>query len=123
MKTITFNKDGGPLTVEVTSGFAQPGSYHLQLWNMNPSQVVMMQRGDFTSDDTFTLPSPTASNDGRVLQAFVLLTILKHKKYLVSLKISQDGQEVGTVDEPESGPGTTNSTSLFFNLVATLKAA
>ena len=124
MKTITFNKEGGPLVAEVTSGYAQPGSYQLQLFEAGRNQVVMSEKGNFVNDakDTYTLPSPTASNDGRLLQAFIILTILDPNKYLLTLKVSQDGQEVGSVVVPEGGPGESDSHSLFFNLMATLQA-
>ena len=124
MKTIEFNKDGGPLVAEVTSGFAQPGSYQLQLWEAGLNQVVMSERGNFINDDddAYAMPTPTESNDGRILQSFIILTILDPKQYFVSLKVSQDGQELDSVDVPEDGSGETDSHTLFFNLLATLKA-
>ena len=121
METITFNKDGGSLVVEITSGFAQPGSYRLKLWETDRNQVVMKEQGNFINDDddAYTLPPPTASNDGRLLQATVILTILDPKKYFISVTVSQDGQEVGAV----KAEGKTDEHSLFFNLMATLKTA
>lgn len=124
MKTISFDKNGGPLVAEVTSGFAQPGSYRLQVWEKGLNQVVMKEQGNFINDDddAFTLPAPVALNDGRIVQAFIILTIIDPPKYFVSLKISQDGQALGSVDVPEDGSGQTDSHTLFFNLIATLEA-
>jgi hypothetical protein len=106
------------------SGFAQPGSYQLQLWEAGRNQVVMNQRGNFINDadDAYTLPDPVALHDGRILQTFIILTILDPQKYFVSLKVTQDGQVLGSVDVPAEGPGKTDSHTLFFNLMITLKA-
>jgi len=120
MQTITFNKEGGPIIAEVTSGFAQPGAYGLKLWEKGVNQVVMRQEGNFINDDddAYPLPEPNELNDGRLIQSVVSLTILPPiNEYNVTLKISQDGKELGSV----SVSNKTSEQSVILNLFATLK--
>lgn len=126
METITFNTEGGPLVAEVSSGFAQPGFYVLQLWNAGVNQVVMREQGNFINDDddAYTLPTPNELNDGRVIQAVVTLTILPladsgDPQYNVTLTLSQDGAELGKV----SVSNTTTQHTVLVNVFATLQQA
>ena len=120
MQTITFNKEGGPIIAEVTSGFAQPGAYGLKLWEKGLNQVVMRQEGNFINadDDSYPLPEPNEHNDGRIIQSVFSLTILPPiTQYNVTLKISQDGKELGSVSVEKQ----TSQPSVILNLFATLK--
>ena len=116
MKTIEFNKDGGPLIAEVTAGFAQQGTYVLRLLEKDLSRKMLVS-GDFKNndDDTYTLPSPASSNDGRILHCMIILTIFDPPKYHVSLKVFQDGLELDSVDDPEVGSGETDQERLLQN--------
>ena len=120
MQTIMFNKKGGPIIADVTSGFAQLGAYELKLWENGKNQVVMRQEGNFINNaaDAYPLPQPNELNDGRIIQSVVSLTILPPiTQYNVMLKILQDGKELVSV----SVANQTSQPSVILNLFATLK--
>lgn len=121
MQSITFNTNGGPISVTLSAGQAQTGSYEFRLWEANSNQIVMQKQGNFLNDedDTYQLPTPNAQNDGRLIQAVIVIAILPPiNAYSASMTVAQDGKTIGEV--PISG--TTDQPSVILNLYATLTA-
>ena len=120
IKTAVFDKDKGPIVAEVTSGFAQPGSYTLLLWEANQNKVIMEEKGNFINpdDDFYNLPTPNEVNDGRIVECISTIAITPPlNEYLVTLKISQDGVVLGL----DSATGTSNSPTVTVDLYVLLK--
>jgi hypothetical protein len=46
MKVARFDPAGGPLFATITSGFAQPGSYELLLWEAPPAGRLLQSDAD-----------------------------------------------------------------------------
>ena len=98
MNHASFNENGGPVVAEIRSGFAQPGSYTLLLWEADANVVVMRKDGNFinSADDAYPLPTPNQHNDGRIVQGVATLVITPPiSDYSVALIISQDGNVLG----------------------------
>ncbi len=115
MKTVRFNPSGGPLSAEVRSGHAQPGSYLLRLWAADDNTILLSKEGNFinTADDEYGLPDPPEANDRRIVQAFAVLALTPPVgDYSVDLVIHQDGAELGR----EAASGQSENTSLPVNL-------
>ena len=121
MTTATFSRDGGPVKATVASGFAQEGSYTRLLWEANANTVVLNQSGNFINadDDTYALPTPNASNDGRIAEALVTIVLAPPLlQYDVSLTLTQDGKELGVQRHTGSGNAFDTVTSdLYVQLV------
>ncbi len=119
MDVANFNPTGGPITATISSGFAQPGSYTLFLWEAHANRVVFAARGNFinTDDDTYKLPLPNSQNQDRIVEAIVTVAITPPiDNYKLQLTVSQDGQEIG--NETISGQATDPSVTadLFLKL-------
>ena len=98
MNHASFNENGRPVVAEIRSGFAQPGSYTLLLWEAGANVVVMRKDGNFinSADDAYPLPTPNQHNDGRIVQGVATLVITPPiSDYNVDLIISQDGNVLG----------------------------
>lgn len=98
MKTVHFNREGGPLSIEIRAGFAQPGSYGVFLWEANQNTVVFQRRGNFinTDDDRYTLPGPASVHVGRLLDCLATFTITPPiDRYRLQMIVFQDGAELG----------------------------
>ncbi|MEO8448435.1 MAG: hypothetical protein ABI647_01520 [Gemmatimonadota bacterium] len=105
--TARFDPAGGPLSAQVSSGFAQPGSYTLFLWELNENTIVMEKAGNFlnSDDDEYQLPGTNAQQDGRYAQALVTVAITPPElHYAVALSVIQDGKTLAT--DLKSGTGT-----------------
>jgi hypothetical protein len=121
MNQARFNINGGPIIAEVRSGFAQPGSYGLLLWEADANVVVMERRGNFinSADDAYKLPTPNEHNDHRVLQCLVTLAITPPiKDYRAELIVSQDGNVLGGDSDAGSNASGVINTTLFVQLIA-----
>lgn len=129
MVTVTFDPEGGPLQAEVVSGFAQPGSYTLLLWETNKNVLVgwpphgeQKPSGNFINadDDRYLLPEPAAANDGRLVECIATIVVTPPlTDYAVSLRIFQDGQFLD--EDVKQGTGTGFETvlaDLFVQLTA-----
>ena len=107
MKDITFNTNGGRLSVNVTIGNAQAGSYVLKLWESQSNTIVMERSGNNLNpnDDEYELPLPTACNDGRIVECQFAVANPAPKPgdtYVVTLEYFQDGKKIG--DDEDKGP-------------------
>ena len=122
MISISFNKSGGPITVELSTGNAQTGSYELRLWEADKNQIVMREHGNFLNpdDDSYKLPEPNSLNNGRRVQAVITVALIPPiNKYSAALTVRQDGNELGQI--PISG--TSDQPSVILNLYATIQAS
>ncbi|GIV59454.1 MAG: hypothetical protein KatS3mg043_0543 [Rhodothermaceae bacterium] len=130
MDHIPFDPDGGVLFAEVLSGFAQPGSYEFRLWEADTAVLrgqnvlVMRRHGNFINadDDAYALPTPSARNHRRIVQAIVTLAPLPpERRYRGTLRILQDGRVLGEVSVPaDPEGGTTTEPTVTLNLFARL---
>lgn len=121
-KSITFNRNGGPITVTVSAGQAQPGSYVFRLWEANTNQTVLQEQGNFLNDadDSYKLPEPNSENNGRMIQGILTVAPLPpNDNYSGAITVVQDGKTIGEV----SLSGSTDQSSVTLNLYATLTAA
>jgi len=119
MNVAKFNPTGGPITATVASGFAQPGSYTLFLWEAHANKIVLSARGNFinSDDDTYKLPLPNPQNQDRIVQAIDTVGItLPIRNYDLRLTIHQDGGDIGeeTVTGQAKDPSVT--ADLFLRL-------
>jgi hypothetical protein len=94
MKTVHFDPNGGPVSAEIRSGFGNPGSYTLRLWERDSNAKAMPDvAGNFINadDDEHELPVPVADNDGRIVETFVTIAPMPgESQYFASLRIIQD---------------------------------
>lgn len=122
MKTIQFDPNGGALSANVRSGFANPGAYTLMLWEKSSSAKAQPDRvGDFIDDtnDTHALAGSAADNDGRIVESIVTLSPPPGTtQYAVTLRILQDGALLDDV----SFSGETQQPSVTVDLFARLAA-
>ncbi len=119
IKEIEFNKDGGPVVAEVMSGHAQPGSYTMLLWEANENKIVMKEKGNFINpdDDSYNLPTPNEVNDARIVECISTIAITPpEKQYNVTLKISQDGAKLDSVNDEGESDSATVTVDLFVKL-------
>lgn len=121
MASTIFKNDGGPISVELTVGNAQTGSYILKLWEATVNQIVDEKKGNFLNieDDNYTLPTPNSANNGRRVQAIITVALIPPmNKYSASMTITQDGNQL--VQIPISG--TSDQPSVTLNLFTALQA-
>lgn len=123
MKTIHFQPDGEEIIAEVRSGFANPGSYILRLWERDSNAKAMEDiPGNFINadDDAHPLPSPVADNDGRIVESFVVLSPPPgSKQYFASLRIKQGHRLLDEISVTgESDQPSSVSIDLFAKLAA-----
>lgn len=100
MKTVRFSTTGGRVTASVKIAAKREGSYELRLWEKETNALVGESpwRGTFLNNDTddWWLPRPNADNDGRMLQCVIVLSLPADvRTTLVSLVLTQDGEEIG----------------------------
>lgn len=121
MNTATFNVTGGPVVAEVRSGFAQPGSYVLLLWEADANVVVSENPGNFinTADDAYPLPTPNQHNHRRIAECVSTVVITPPiNDYQVDLIISQDGQVIGGDSASGTNASGAVTVDLFVQLIA-----
>jgi hypothetical protein len=126
MKTATFNPSGGPIIAEIRSGFAQPGSYTLLLWEAGANVVVMRRDGNFinSADDSYRLPQPNEHNHQRLVQGIATIAIVPPlTDYQVDLIVSQDGHVLGGDTARGSNASGGVPVTLFVQLVSAGGAA
>ncbi len=115
-----FDPEGGPLSARVSSGFAQPGSYDLILWEAGVNRIVMERQGNFLNadDDEYELPGENSEQEGRFVQALVTVAITPPgRNYSVRVTVLQD-QQVLAVDAKEgtAAPGDAVTRTLWVKL-------
>ena len=114
-----FKLDGEPLFAEITSGFAQPGSYRLLLWESGVNQIAFDKPGNFlnSDDDKYALPGNTAAQNGRILDAIVTLRITPPiDSYRTELIVYQGNRVLGRDRIEAKSSAITVSTELFILL-------
>jgi hypothetical protein len=107
---IDFRKNGSDLEVELVCGEAQMGTYTLRLWAPDGMTEVRKARGSFfdEEEDRFTLPTPTADNDQRLLQCRSRVWLIQgHKRYSVFMTVKQGGTILGEASEEDETDGPT----------------
>lgn len=124
MQTVPFDRAGGPLFAELRSGFANPGSYTLILWERDSNEKAMPDRtGNFINcdDDVYRLDGESpAPNDGRIVEAFVTVSPPPgERRYAVTLRILQNDHLLGDVSYSGETDLPTVTIDLFARLAAT----
>lgn len=119
MEIAQFKIDGGAIFVEVKSGYAQPGSYSLFLWEANENKVIQKNEGNFINSDAdkYQLPQPNSENNNRIVDVgltFVLTPPIKY--YFAELIITQDGNKIGGDQEQGATDDRTKSLKLMVQL-------
>jgi len=121
MKAVAFDPEGGPIVASITSGFAQPGSYTLYLWEAHANKVVVKTRGNFinSDDDTYKLPLPNLHNHHRIVECISTVVITPPiQDYRVRLSVHQDGAEIGFEEAAGQSSSPTVTADLFLQLEA-----
>ena len=119
MQTANFKKDGGAISVEIKSGFAQPGSYSIFLWEANSNRVLNKYEGNFinTDDDKFELPLPVTDNDERIIDAGITFKMTPPvSDYFAEIIVTQDGHKIGGDQEQGKTDDQTKSLKLMVKL-------
>ncbi len=70
VKSIAFDRNGKPLVVSMTFPTLQVASYTLTLFEAKSNSIVLREEGNNVNleDDNYTLPTPPATNNGRLLE-------------------------------------------------------
>ncbi|HYW11915.1 MAG TPA: hypothetical protein VE871_08160 [Longimicrobium sp.] len=121
MNTVRFDVQGGPVIAEVRSGFAQPGSYTVLLWEADANLVVMRRDGNYinTADDAYPLPTPNQHNHRRMVECISTVVITPPViDYRIDLVIMQDGRDIGG----DSAAGSNASGAVTVDLFVELQA-
>ncbi|HCV43786.1 MAG TPA: hypothetical protein DGH68_09910 [Bacteroidetes bacterium] len=122
MKIVEFKKTGGVVRAQISSGYAQQGSYALLLWEVNQNKLVpgFPKYGNFinTDDDIYDLLT-NAQNDGRIVECITTVTLTPPiKSYDIDLEIWQDNKRIGF----ETSAGQSDAPSVTVDLFVQLKA-
>ncbi len=97
------------LSVELTCGEAQMGTYTLRLWTPDGLTVVRKARGSFVDEveDRYALLTPPDANAEHLLQCRARVWLIQgHRKYAVFMTVKQgdavigEAREVNQTDEP-----------------------
>ncbi|TAL70165.1 MAG: hypothetical protein EPN82_06000 [Bacteroidetes bacterium] len=95
--TFPYKKDGGKLYIEVTRGYAHPGSYIISLWEANDNKKAIDDiKGNFINDkdDKHELELTNQNNDGRLIECSCMLDVLPpENNYSLTIKINQNGNK------------------------------
>jgi hypothetical protein len=121
MMIVRFDPEGGPIFASVSSGFAQPGSYTLYLWEAHANKIVLKTRGNFlnTDDDEYKLPRPNLDNDGRIVECLTTVVITPPiDDFTLRLSIYQNGAEIGADQSAGKSNSPTVTADLFVQLVS-----
>jgi hypothetical protein len=120
MEIAKFKKTGGAIFAEVKSGYAQPGSYSLFLWEANENRVIQKNEGNFINndDDKYQLPQPNTQNKDRIVDVGVTFVLTPPiKDYFAELIITQDGNKIGGDQEQGATDDRTKSLKLMVQLL------
>lgn len=111
MKTATFKRTGGAITVGVTCRPRRDGRYTITLWEAEVNEVVAPSpwSGNFVNsdDDTYRLPRPNARNDGRLLECLATISVPPEvRPSRLTLFVEQGGVRLAEVfqDIPPDSP-------------------
>jgi hypothetical protein len=119
MKTVPYNPAGGPITAEIRSGFAQPGSYTLLLWKADANQILMEKNGNFINPDDDAYELPGDDNNRCIVECVATVVVTPPvTDYRVDLVISQDGQVLGGDTAAGSNASGVVPVDLFVQLIA-----
>ena len=119
MQSIKFNSNGGTISITLSAGQAQTGSYEFRLWEAGSNQMVIQNHGNFLNDDndTYELPTPNTGNNGRLVQGIFTIALLPpNNNYSATMKVVQDGKTLGDV----TTSGSSDQPSVILNLYASL---
>lgn len=121
LNEIRFNCNGGPVSVEITFGFAQVGAYTLVIWNPAGTAKRMLGEGVNTDQvpDVYTLPQPITGDNGSIVDCVATILAANPglgEHYSVDMIVRQDGAECGR----EHDEGSLGSKSLSTRLAAKL---
>lgn len=97
MKVARFDPHGPPLHAEVWCRPNRNGSYRIMLWAAGKNEVVEEHRGNFvnTDDDEYALADPPSKQDGRLVEAMIVVAIPGGVGDSdVELVVSQGGREL-----------------------------
>lgn len=121
MKIVPFDPAGGVIVAEVRSGFAQPGSYTILLWDFDANLVVMRGDGNYinTADDAYPLPTPNPHNHRRIVECISTVVVTEPvTDYRIELALLQDGREIGADAAQGSGASGAVTVDIFIQLQA-----
>lgn len=127
MKNVVFNPAGPALSVSIKylSKTAENllATYTYTLWAANSNAIVDKRSGNNFNDedDIYWLPTPAASNDGRIIDVFSTLKNTGEGKIevRVAVEVCQDGKTIGgDVDNKSVDGKSTAFSEIFINLIA-----
>ncbi|HMV33526.1 MAG: hypothetical protein U0104_08300 [Gemmatimonadales bacterium] len=113
---------GAELSVELTCGEAQMGTYTLRLWTPDGLTVVRKARGSFMDEveDRYALLSPPDANAEHLLQCRARVWLIQgHRKYAVFMTVKQGATVIGEASEVEQ----TDEPTVVVDLRARLRRA
>jgi hypothetical protein len=106
MKTATFNPKGGPITAEVSVGFAPEAAiYDLRIHSPKMLQFFVVAEGVNANEgpNTHVLPGTLAGKDQRVVRCLATIGELQvGDPFRVGLELFQDGKRIGKDAEEDT---------------------
>ncbi len=118
METARYDAAGGPIRIEIASGFAQPGAYQLFIWEANRNSNSQLGQGNFISseDDVFQLSASPAQN-GRILQCIATVNpVGDGGRFAVTMDVEQDGRRLASDTVAGQAPLPTVTLQVFIQL-------
>ncbi len=119
MKTIEFKQSRLPLKVRfVVENGVLAAAYTIRLSDKNSNRPIASWEGDNinTEDDTYTLPTPSEANDGRLIRLVVDFYGLDRsvsRKYKMGIKLYQGEEVIGESMAEDDLAITTQNLLLF----------
>ncbi|MBL6446320.1 hypothetical protein JMN32_08370 [Fulvivirga sp. 29W222] len=121
IKTIKFNPNGEDLKVSFKFEGLIVASYSYTLWETNSNNRVVYEKGNNQNpdDDSYVLPPPVASCDGRMIQLrteFKALDPENVKQYTITAEVFQGDQSLGKDEDAGDNTGKSQSSLIYILL-------
>lgn len=121
VKRISFDRDGKPLVVSIEFPTLQVVAYTLTLFEAKSNSVVLRETGNNVNpeDDRYQLPTPPATNNGRLLELDVTFVDPAGKAGAACHAVAKvlQGATIGTLEVRCTISGTSCSGTDFAKLV------
>lgn len=105
MQNVQFDPLGGTLNIQIIYKGNMTVSYNYTLWGSNSNGIVSEHAGNNQNDqdDSYDLPNPVQSNEGRIIDIFSTIrnSDTESQKEIVNIKIFQGTKKIADFSEEE----------------------